>query len=145
MFVARFANGYNLYTNSARTSGVTMTAGAGSWSTISDKNKKENYEEVDGEEILKKLSTTPIMKWNYISQKEHIKHIGPFAQDFYAAFDLGDDGKSISTIDPDGIALKAIQTLYATQLELKTKTEKIAELESRLEKLEELLLHQNNQ
>jgi hypothetical protein len=41
------------------------------------------------------------------------------AQDFYAAFGLGDDNKSISTLDPDGVALAAIQELAKQVQELK--------------------------
>ena len=39
------------------------------------------------------------------------KHIGPVAQDFYAAFNLGEDDKHISTVDASGVALAAIQSL----------------------------------
>jgi hypothetical protein len=35
------------------------------------------------------------------------------AQDFHAAFGLGDDDRRINTLDPDGISLKAIQALDA--------------------------------
>ncbi len=41
------------------------------------------------------------------------------AQDFYALFDLGNDDKSISTIDPAGIALVAVQQLKKENDELK--------------------------
>ena len=58
-----------------------------------------------------------------------MKHIGPTAQDFKAVFGVGSDGKSISTIDPSGIALAAIKEL----------TKKNAELTSKLEKLQELV------
>jgi hypothetical protein len=34
------------------------------------------------------------------------------AQDFYAAFDLGEDDRHISAVDADGVALAAIQGLY---------------------------------
>jgi hypothetical protein len=36
------------------------------------------------------------------------------AQDFYAAFTIGEDNKHINTIDADGVALAAIQGLYET-------------------------------
>jgi hypothetical protein len=38
--------------------------------------------------------------------------MGPMAQDFRAAFELGSDDKRISTVDADGVALAAIQALY---------------------------------
>jgi len=31
------------------------------------------------------------------------RHIGPMAQDFYAAFKLGTDDKHIATVDADGV------------------------------------------
>lgn len=39
-------------------------------------------------------------------------HIRPVAQDFYAAFGVGEDPRRISTVDADGVALAAIQALY---------------------------------
>ena len=51
----------------------------------------------------------PITQWRYIGTNEY--HIGPMAQDFKAAFNLGTDDKSISTIDPGGVTLAAIQQL----------------------------------
>lgn len=39
------------------------------------------------------------------------------AQDFYAAFGLGESEKHIGTIDADGVALAAIQGLYQIVLE----------------------------
>src|SRR4030095_6194245 len=74
--------------------------------------QKENFEAVDGRDILARLSRIPILKWNAKGTDPTIKHLGPMAQDFYAAFGLGDDDKSISTIDLDGVALASIQSLY---------------------------------
>jgi hypothetical protein len=36
------------------------------------------------------------------------------AQDFHAAFQVGDDDKHIATVDADGVALAAIQGLQAS-------------------------------
>ena len=46
-----------------------------------------------------------IREWNYKAQHATIRHVGPTAQDFHAAFGLGEDPLRISTIDADGIAL----------------------------------------
>jgi hypothetical protein len=35
------------------------------------------------------------------------------AQDFYAAFGVGEDDKHITSIDEDGVALAAIKALHA--------------------------------
>lgn len=130
-FLAQFENGYHFYT-SGYSVGSRLPGGGGGWTTLSDRNSKENIEEVDGEVLLETLSNIPIMRWNYITQDDHIKHIGPFSQDFYAAFNVGDDDLSISTIDPAGIALRAIQQLHETQKELKAKTEMIDELQAEI-------------
>ena len=59
--------------------------------------------------------------------------MGPMAQDFHAAFGLGVSDKLIDTIDPDGVALAAIQGLHALVQE---KDAEIDELRARLERLE---------
>ena len=94
------------------------------WVNASDKNSKENFEQVNGEEILEKISDLEITKWNYKGD-EDAQHIGPTAQDFKKTFGVGADDKSISTIDPSGIALAAIKELYS---QLKQRDEEIAKL-----------------
>jgi len=44
------------------------------------------------------------------------------SQDFHAIFGLGDNDKALSTFDPAGVALAAIQELYKRSLELEEKT-----------------------
>jgi len=58
------------------------------------------------------VAEVAILTWNYKTQDDSIRHIGPMAQDFRAAFGLGEDDKRITTIDADGVALAAIQALY---------------------------------
>ena len=40
-----------------------------------------------------------------------VRHIGPLAQDFAGAFGVGEDGRHITAIDTEGVALAAIQGL----------------------------------
>lgn len=91
-------------------SGAQLTD-AGDFINASDANLKENFQTVDGAQILKQLERLPIRRWNYKLEADEITHIGPTAQDFKAAFHLGADDRSISTIDPSGVALAAIQEL----------------------------------
>jgi len=91
-------------------SGAYVTAG-GVWTNASDRKLKENFTPVDLADILNKIDTLPITRWNYKSENSSIKHIGPVAQDFHAIFGLGNDDTSISTIDPAGVALLGIQAL----------------------------------
>ncbi len=68
------------------------------------------------------------------------------AQDFHAASGLGDDDKTISTLDSDGVMYAAIQGLVEelkdwdkTIEELKMKSAKVDRLESELRAIREQL------
>ena len=127
------SGGTRIFSNTAATSGVLLAPGSGAWITVSDRDAKENFNSVDGRDVLEQLASIPITTWNYKSQVEGVQHMGPMAQDFYAAFGLGLDDKGISTIDADGVALAAIQGLRAE------KDAEIAALRKRLEALEAML------
>jgi len=83
------------------------------WTSTSDRNAKENFAEVNPRDILSALVSIPIETWNYKTQEDNIRHIGPMAQDFHAAFSVGENNTSITTIDADGVALAAIQGLHS--------------------------------
>ncbi len=110
-FRVRASGGTQIYSNSTLTSGVTLAAGAGAWVAVSDSTLKRNLRLVDTKDVLNRVAQLPIKQWSYKSQDPSIEHIGPMAQDFWSAFHLGEDSLGISTIDPDGIALAAIQEL----------------------------------
>jgi hypothetical protein len=112
-WVARASGGVYFYTNADLTSGVYVAPGGGSWSSVSDRALKENVESVDSQALLARLAQVPVSTWNYKSQDASIRHIGPMAQEFYAAFGVGEDDTHITTVDADGVALAAIQGLYA--------------------------------
>ena len=61
------------------------------------------------------------------------------AQDFFKAFGLGEDNTHISTIDPDGISLLAIQALDARTQVLQKENEllkaELAALRKAIERL----------
>jgi trimeric autotransporter adhesin len=63
-----------------------------------------------------------------------VAHIGPTAQDFKKTFGVGSDGKTISTIDPSGIALAAIKELYKQNRELANQNRDLKEQNSNLKK-----------
>ena len=58
------------------------------------------------------------------------------AQDFHAAFGLGDSDKAIGTVDAGGVALAAIQGLNQ---KVEEKDAEIQSLKARLEALEKLV------
>lgn len=109
------------------TSGVQLASGGGSWTSLSDRNAKENFEAVDGAEVLARLNEVPILRWNYKTQEDSVRHIGPTSQDFMQAFGVGESDTGITSVDADGVALVAIQELYRQNLELRRELEALRE------------------
>jgi hypothetical protein len=139
-FMVRASGGGYLYTNATVSTGAYLPPNTGSWSSLSDRNVKENLESVDPEYVLEQAAQMSVSTWNYIGEAEGIRHLGPMAQDFTAAFGLGDSERYINTIDADGVALAAIQGLYAKNQALEAENAalqtQIDDLETRLTALE---------
>ena len=135
-FVVRCTGGAIFYTANGTSTGVQLASGGGSWSSLSDRNVKEDFAPVDAKQVLEKVAQMPVTTWNYIAQGKTIRHIGPMAQDFYAGFNVGEDERHITTIDEGGVALAAIQGL---NMKLQEKDAEIQALKERLEKLERAL------
>jgi hypothetical protein len=70
------------------------------------------HDPVNGYEILETLASLPISKWSYLWDGPAVRHLGPMAQDFMAAFHLGDDERRINALDANGVNMVAIQALY---------------------------------
>jgi hypothetical protein len=96
------------------TTGLYLSAGGSSWNTLSDREQKSNFAQVNSKMLLDKLSSIEISSWNYKDQDPSIRHVGPTAQDFNALLPfLGGEGATfINSLDADGVALAAIQGLY---------------------------------
>ncbi len=123
------------------TSGVYVSAGGSGWNSYSDRNAKTNFAAVNGSDILNRFATIPILSWNYKSQGPDVRHLGPMAQDFNAAFEVGDADKAgekkfINSLDIDGVALAAIQGLNQ---KLDEKDAEIRQLKSQNETFEKRL------
>jgi hypothetical protein len=131
-FVARGCGGIFMYTSQNLSSGATLASGGGAWNSLSDRNKKENFADVDPVAVLEKIAAMPIQTWNYKTQAPAIRHLGPTAQDFRAAFGLGENDTTINTVDADGAALVAIQGLHTL---LKEQRDAIAEQRLMIEHL----------
>jgi hypothetical protein len=143
-FAVRATGGVRLVTavddTGTAASGVSLAPGSGTWSSLSDRNAKENFIPTDARAVLEKVAALPMTTWNYKTQGDGVRHIGPMAQDFHAAFGLGENDRTITTVDADGIALTAIQGLNAKlEEQIKSKDARITELERRLAALEQLL------
>jgi hypothetical protein len=125
--------GGNLFAINGTT--AVLTAG-GTWQNASDVNTKENFEFLNGSEVLQKINRLPVTKWNYIVEGSRVKHIGPMAQDFQRIFEVGSSDKAISTIDPSGIALIGVQELAKEVADLKADN---AELRKQLAEIKAML------
>ena len=98
----------------------------------SDVNRKRNFASIDSADVLDAVSELEIRSWSYRFDDPSVRHIGPTAQDFYAAFDVGDNDTTIHPADMNGVALAAIQALEAQNADLQTQ---ITDLETQLEEL----------
>jgi hypothetical protein len=141
-FNLRATGGIRMFTNTAETSGVLIQAypgsastpwsgcsnvqwvisasncaylsNGGAWTNVSDVNRKHGFAAVYGEDVLTRLRGMPITTWTYNAEGDGVRHLGPTAQDFHAAFGLGgDDDRHIATVDADGVAMAAAQALEA--------------------------------
>jgi len=141
-FIATFGNS-STFVSRLSTNG-TWTALA--FSPTSDRAAKENFAPINPREALEKVAALPLATWNYKAQEPSVRHIGPMAQDFHAAFALGEDYQHIATVDADGVALAAIQGLNekveALKGELARREADNAELNQRLERLEKIIRDQ---
>ncbi len=145
-FMVRASGGVYFFSSVDLNSGAALPPGSGSWATWSDRQAKANFTPVDRQALLTRLSNLPIHTWNYKTQDPSIRHLGPTAQDFRAAFGLGEDERHINTVDADGVALASIQELHRLSQEqaalLAAQQQQIAALEDRLAALEAALQQQ---
>ena len=93
-------------------------------------------------DVLERVVGLPIQTWNYKPQPDAIRHMGPAAQDFHAAFGLGDTDTHIAVVDADGVALAAIQGLNQKVEEQRAEN---AELRQELAELKQLVKSLNRQ
>ncbi len=130
-------------TNPTNGNGAFLSPG-GVWVNGSSREFKEHFQPVDGKELLEKVSRMKIQSWDYKNTDEH--HIGPVAEDFVAAFDVGPmnpDGtrhnKHLAAADVAGVALIGVQELYKITQELEEKTKEIEQLKVEMAQLQALV------
>jgi hypothetical protein len=111
-FSLRAAGGIRMYTNATKTTGMSMNAGGSSWNVISDRNRKENFESIDLEDILTRIRSLPVTTWRYLGEEDRtVRHIGPMAQDWHSLFKFNSDDQTINMSDLDGVNLAAVKAL----------------------------------
>ena len=99
------------------------------WAYTSDKNKKERFEELNGETVLQKISNIPFYSWNFKDTKQY-RHYGIMAQDFFNAFgkdsygDIGND-TTVSPLDLLGVNMAATKALEKRSTALAKENEQL--------------------
>jgi hypothetical protein len=137
-FRVRARGGTWFYSNAAKTTGAYLAAGTKSWASACDSATKEDFREVDRLELLNKVAALRVRDYKMKDQDDGTRHIGPVAQDFAAAFGVGENNTSINMADADGVLLAAVQALYD---EMKARDEaqqlRIGQLEAEVARMKE--------
>lgn len=105
----------------------------GTITSSSDRHRKQDVRSLDGEEVLARVARIPVTTWSFIDEPD-VRHAGPMAQDFYAAFGLGVNEVTIGYTDINGINMRAIQALEQRTRDL---MEQISALRSELAALKD--------
>jgi hypothetical protein len=143
-FTVRCHGGARFYSASGTTTGVQLSSGGNSWSSISDRKTKENFTDIDSVRLLEALAEMPIQTWNLKSQSPKMRHIGPVAQDFNRTFGYlfgeVESSSHINSMDAIGVSLAAAQGLYQLSKEQAARIEELEEeniaLREQLDRLE---------
>ena len=110
----------------------------GTLSQGSSRALKENLEPANGTKVLKMLDQLDLYEWSYIDQSG--RHFGPMAEDFSAAYGLGESRAKIAPADMAGVALASAKALREENTGLKAENaSQQEELRSLLEQLRSLL------
>lgn len=119
--------------------GAHVTPG-GMWVSTSDRATKTDLESIDPRKVLQGVLDLPLLRWRYDGEPGAVRHLGPMAQDFHAAFGLGSSDRHIGMVDADGVALAAIQGLHAEANErLQALEDENRQLRERLQALEQAI------
>lgn len=128
------------------TEGVRMLTSAGTtyipggstgWSVTSTRAAKTNVEPVEPQQVLDGVESLEVSTWEYEGDDGDgagVRHVGPMAEEFHDAFELGDSDEHINSVNVDGVALAAIQGLAER---LDDREERVADLEAENEALRE--------
>jgi len=153
-FAARASGGFRFRTNLTGTTGCNLPAGSGVFNCTSSKYTKENF--LSEGSVLSKLRKIDVTSWNYISEGQKVRHLGPMAEDFYEQFKLGTGNTSIGIQDLAGVSIAAVKELDEQLQQKNAEIEKLqnevkqlrtnqSELEKRLQTIEQALNKENKQ
>ena len=145
---ANTSNEFTIANNPGGTTQFTIASNGdvtalGVFNSLSDVNAKKAIDPVDGSEVLERLDQMPVSEWSYKTNPSSVRHVGPMAQDFHAAFGLGDDNRRVAATDMAGVALAGVkqlnQEIKKRDEALRWKDEELRSLAARLSQLEMLV------
>lgn len=136
----RTSNAASAALGASGNTGCDLAAGSGAFTCSSSRTLKDSFELVNGEDLLARLRTMPVTTWKFTGEDTGIRHLGPVAEDFYAAFGLGGSETMIPITDLAGVAVGAAQALERRTVELSAKnaalTREVTALRARMAELE---------
>jgi hypothetical protein len=147
-FTVRARGGIRLRTSTATRDAVGVNGNtgcdipgfSGSMSCASSRTVKEDFRPLEGEEVLARVRGTPVTSWSYIGEDaaagRKVRHVGPMAEDFHAAFGLGINNTTIGHTDIAGVNFAGVQALEARTRALQAEN---AGLRAQLDRLEAAL------
>ncbi|WP_420126336.1 tail fiber domain-containing protein [Longimicrobium sp.] len=156
-FAVRAAGGFRFRSNATLTNGCNIAAGGASITCASSVTLKENFLDVDGDDVLARMRRIPVNSWNYIDEGRQSRHMGPFAEDFWREFGLGAEPLAIGHLDIDGVNFAGVKALDARTLGMQDEMQRLradneslraanaalqardAQMEARIARLEALL------
>jgi|GEM_PF-735724 len=119
--VSTFANGNT--PGAGGNVGCDLTMAVPTWTCASSRTLKHAYEDVDGEDVLRRLAAMPVTTWEMNGDSTRTRHMGPVAEDFYDAFGLGMGRTAIGLGDIDGVAVAGVKALGVRTDALRADTE----------------------
>lgn len=82
---------------------------------------------VNGFAVLDTVAALPVSTWRYLWEPEDVRHLGPMAQDWHAAFGFNRDDTRIPVVDGLGVALVCVQALQRHVEELRDEVARLRE------------------
>jgi len=126
------SGGSIIYSDTSLSLGVELPSNGTSWSSLSDRNMKENITPLNHLENLAKVESLDIFQYNYKGQDASVLNRGPVAQDWHTLFPSEKDPLRIDTMDLDGITLSALKGLLSV---VNSQRVEIDNLKNKIDKL----------
>ncbi|HEX9108671.1 MAG TPA: tail fiber domain-containing protein, partial [Longimicrobiales bacterium] len=127
-FAVRASGGFRFRTASDLSTGCDLPAGSGVFSCTSSRDLKTDFIPVDDDALLRGIAAVPVTTWHYRTEAQPVRHLGPMAQDFRAAFGLGTNETSIGLLDISGVTFAGVQALEKRTAELRSAIDELQEL-----------------